>query len=265
MVPNGAGGSIDLLTRAVADRLEGLLGQPVIVENRTGAAGVIGTQIVRVAPPDGYLLLASSSSSNTIAPHVQANVPYDGVRDFAPIINIAWTTKILVVNPALPVHTLAEFVAYAGARPGALNYSSTGIGSSAHLDIEMFSSMAGIHMVNIPYRTVGEQTAAVIANDAQFNVNSITQTSNMVRAGRLRALAVVAPRRSILLPDVPTIAEAGMPDLDFRTWSGLSAPRDTTSASIPCTTASNTPFFPNTPGTPLGTSKPAAIRRVVNG
>ncbi|MEO6749249.1 MAG: tripartite tricarboxylate transporter substrate-binding protein [Casimicrobiaceae bacterium] len=227
MVPDGAGGSVDLVTREIAARLQTGLGQPVIVENRAGAGGAIGAEIARAAAPDGYYLLASSSATNTIVPHVQSTARYDGVRDFEPIANIAWTTKVLVVNPALPVHTLREFIDYAKARPGVLNYASTGAGSSAQLDNEMFCALAGVRVVEIPYRTVGEQTAAVMANHVQVNINSIKQTLGAVREGSLRALAVISSKRSPLMPDVPTMAEAGLPGYDFRTWSGLSAPLHT--------------------------------------
>jgi len=227
MVPDGAGGSIDLVTREIAARLQTELGQPVIIENRAGAGGAIGAEIARAAAPDGYYLLASSSATNTIVPHVQSTARYDGVRDFEPIANIAWTTKVFVVNPALPVHTLREFIDYAKARPGVLNYASTGAGSSAQLDNEMFCALAGVRVAEIPYRTIGEQTAAVMANHVQVNINSITQTLGAVRDGRLRALAVISLQRSPLMPDVPTMAEAGLPSYDFRTWTGLSAPLHT--------------------------------------
>ncbi len=227
VVPNGAGGSVDLVTRAIAARLESELGQPFIVENRTGASGAIGADVVRAAAADGYVLLAASSATNTIVPHAQAGVHYDGVRDFEPIVNLALTTKMIVVHPSLRVHTVSELIAYAKARPGVLNYSSTGIGSSTHLDAEMFAALAGIRIVNVPYRTPGQQNAAVVANDVQFVIGSITSAIGSVRAGRLRALAVVGQQRSPLLPDVPTIAEAGMPELEIRTWIGLAAPART--------------------------------------
>ncbi len=227
MVPNGAGGSIDLVTRAIADRIEADLGQPVIVENRTGASGAIGAEIVSNATPDGYYLLAASSSTNTIVPHVQKAVRYDGVSGFEPIANIAYTTKLIVVHPSLPAGTLREFIDYARERPGALNYASTGVGSSTQLDAEMFSALAGITMVNVAYRTPGQQNMAVVANEVQVCLGSITQLLGAVQSGRLRALAVIARQRSPLLPDVPTVAEAGMPDLDIRTWIGLSAPAGT--------------------------------------
>ena len=227
MVPNGAGGSIDLVARAIADRIETDLGQPVIVENRAGASGAIGAEIVFNAAPDGYYLLASSTSTNNIVPHVQKSARYDGVRGFEPIVNIAYTTKMVVVHPSLRVSTLRELIDYARARPGELNYSSTGVGSSTQLDAEMFSALAGITMVNVPYRTPGQQNAAVVANEVQVCLGSITQLQGSVQSGRLRALAVIARQRSPLLPDVPTVAEAGMPDLDIRTWIGLSAPAGT--------------------------------------
>jgi tripartite-type tricarboxylate transporter receptor subunit TctC len=227
VVPNPPGGSIDLVARAIADRLAQALGQPVVVENKNGASGLIGAKFVLASPADGYCLLASSSSTNTIMPHVVPHTGIDGVRDFAPIANIAWTTKAIVVNPSLPVATLRDFIQYAKARPDALNYGSTGPGSSQQLDTGIFMAAAGVRMVEVPYRTLAQQVSGLVANDVQFNVNSITQVAGAANARLVRALAVVAPRRSPLLPDVPTLAEAGLPGVDFRVWIGLSAPAAT--------------------------------------
>ena len=232
VVPNPVGGSIDLVARAIADRLAQTLGQPVVVENKNGASGLIGARFVLASPADGYCLLASSSSTNTIMPHVQRDAGIDGVRDFAPIANIAWTTKAIVVNPSLPVATLREFIQYAKARPDVLNYGSTGPGSSQQLDTGIFMAAAGVRMVEVPYRTLAQQVSGLIANELQFNINSITQVSSAANAGLVRALAVVAPRRSPLLPDVPTLAEAGLPGVDFRVWVGLSAPAGTPASVI---------------------------------
>jgi tripartite-type tricarboxylate transporter receptor subunit TctC len=232
VVPNPVGGSIDLVARALADRLGPLLGQPVVIDNRPGASGLIGARAVLVAPPDGYCLLASSSSTNTIMPHVQADAGFDGVRDFAPIANVAWTTKSVVVNPSLPVATLRELIAYAKAHPRELNYVSTGPGSSPQLDTGILMNAAGIEMTEVPYKSVTQQITSLIANEVQVGVSSLTQTVAAVRAGNLRALAVVAPKRSPLLPDVPTLAEAGLPGVDFRVWIGLSAPASTPPAVI---------------------------------
>jgi tripartite-type tricarboxylate transporter receptor subunit TctC len=232
VVPNAAGGSIDLVTRAVAQRISDELGQPIVIDNRDGASGIVGALLVKAAAPDGYTLLASSTSTNTLVTHTHTPPPFDGVRDFAPIVNIAYTTKMIIVNSALPVKTLAELIDYLRLRPGELNYSSTGIGSSSQLDTEMFCDRAHVQLTHVPYRTATQAAAAVAANEVQVSLGSITAGISFVRAGQARALAVIAQQRSPLLPDVPTIAEAGLPNLEIRTWIGLSGPKGTPAAVV---------------------------------
>lgn len=232
IVPNAAGGSIDQVLRAIAERIEPVFGQPFVIDNRSGASGAIGAELAKAAPPDGYTLLAGSTSTNTITPNAQSGARYDGVRDFLPVINIAYTTKMVSVNPSVPAHTLRELIAYARAHPGVLNYISTGVGSSSQLDSEMFAERAGIRITHVPYRSPAAGIMALVAGDVQLSLSSITTTIGAVRAGTVRALAVIADCRSPLLPDVPTIAEAGMPDLDIRTWIGLVAPLGTPPAVI---------------------------------
>jgi tripartite-type tricarboxylate transporter receptor subunit TctC len=232
VVPNAAGGSIDVVTRAIAQRIAPALGQPIVIDNRDGASGIVGALLVKAATPDGYTLLAASTSTNTLVAHTQAHAPFDGVGDFTPIVNIAYTTKMIIVNPALPVKTLRELIDYVRIRPGELNYSSTGIGSSSQLDTEMFCDRAHVRLTHVPYRTATQADAAVAANEVQVSLGSITAGIGFVRAGRARALAVIAQQRSPLLPDVPTIAEAGLPNLDIRTWIGLSAPKGTPAAVV---------------------------------
>jgi tripartite-type tricarboxylate transporter receptor subunit TctC len=227
VVPNGPGGSIDQVVRAVSERMAATLGEPFVIDNREGASGTIGALAVKAAAPDGYVLLASSTSTNTLTPHVQAHAGFNGVQDFTSIVNLAYTTKLVVVSATVPAHTLAELVDYARKHPGELNYGSTGIGSSAQLDAEMFCDLAGIHLTHIPYRNVNQAALALGANDVQVSLSSITALIAQIKSGRARALAVIADQRSPLLPDVPTVAEAGMPKLAIHTWIGLSAPAGT--------------------------------------
>ena len=232
VVPNGAGGSIDLVIRAVAQRVAPIVGQPIVIDNRDGASGTIGAILVKNAAPDGYILLASSTSTNTLVTHTLPHPAFDGVRDFLPIINIAYTTKMVAVNPSVPAKTLGQLIDYARAHPGELNYSSTGIGSSSQLDTEMFCDRARIQLVHVPYRTAYQAAQALATDDVQVSLGSITASIGFVRSGQARALAVIAEQRSPLLPDVPTVAEAGLPNLEIRTWIGLSAPRGTPATVI---------------------------------
>jgi tripartite-type tricarboxylate transporter receptor subunit TctC len=232
VVPQTAGGAVDVVTRVLADRMSDMLGRTVVVENKPGANGIIGTEAVREAPPDGYTLLAASSSTHAMAPHLTAHIPYDALRDFAPIVNIAYTTKVVMVNVDLPVRTLAEFIAYAQARPGVLNYGSTGVGSSTHLDAEQFSARAGIRLVHVPYRGAPQSNQALVNNEVQLLIGSITTAQGLLQARKVRALAVVSDHRSQLLPDVPTADEAGLPDFHVETWIGLVAPSGTPQAIV---------------------------------
>ena len=227
VVPNAAGGSIDLVLRAIAQRIGPALGQAIVVDNRDGASGIVGALLVKSAAADGYTLLASSTSTNTLVAHTQTPAPFDGVRDFAPIVNIAYTTKMIIVNPALPVKTLNELIHYARLHPGELNYSSTGVGSSSQLDTEMFCERAQMQLTHVPYRAATQAAEAVATNEVQVSLGSVTAGIGLVRGGQARALAIISRQRSPLLPDVPTVAEAGLPNLDIRTWIGLSAPKGT--------------------------------------
>jgi tripartite-type tricarboxylate transporter receptor subunit TctC len=227
IVPQTPGGAVDLVARMLADRIAAALGCAVVVENRPGANGVIGTEAVKNAAPDGYALLAASSSTHAMAPHTAAHIPYDPLDDFVPIVNVAYTTKVVMVNPALPVHTLAEFIAYARERPGVLNYGSTGRGSSTDLDVQLFAADTQLQFVHVPYRGAPQANQALVNNEVQFVIGSLTAALGQLQAGTLRALAVVSDRRMPLLPDVPTMAEAGLPGFDVQTWIGLVAPART--------------------------------------
>jgi len=227
VVPQAAGGAVDIVTRMLADRIAAALNCTVVVENKPGANGVIGTQAVKDAAPDGYTLLAASSSTHAMAPHTMRQIPYDALNDFVPIVNVAYTIKVVMVSPALPVRTLAEFIAYARDRPGVLNYGSTGFGSSTHLDVELFAADTGLRLVHVPYRSAPQHNQALVNNEVQLVIGSLTTALGLLQSGKLRALAIVSDRRTPLLPDVPTIEEAGLRGFDVRTWIGLVAPSGT--------------------------------------
>ncbi len=224
VVPTASGGAADLVARQVGERLGHALRNTVVVENKPGASGVIGSELVAHAAPDGYTLLFATSATQVINAYAIGKLPYDPVRDFAPIINLGYVTSVVVVNPALPVHTIAELIAYARARPGTLNYASSGTGSANHIDTEVFAALAGIHLVHIPYRGTADGYRALLRNEVQLMFGSITSALPYIRAGTLRALAVLVDRRSPLLPDVPTIAQAGLGSVDVRKWFGVLAP-----------------------------------------
>jgi tripartite-type tricarboxylate transporter receptor subunit TctC len=227
IVPAAPGGTMDLLSRALAERLETMLGVAVVVEDKPGANGIIANQAARRATADGYTLLAASTATLVMLPQVIASLGYDPLRDFVPVVNLVYQTKVVLVSSALGVATLDELVALARRRPGQLNYGSTGIGSSSHLDTAQLAALTGIEITHIPYRGSPQTVAALSANEIQVLLASVTAALPAIDAGRARALAVLADRRSPLLPDVPTIVEAGLPTLDVQTWIGVLAPAGT--------------------------------------
>ena len=214
VVPLPAGSAVDVIARLIAQRLSAKLGQPVVVENRAGASGTIGADIVAKAAPDGYTLGMATSTTHMTAPVLNAKLPYDPVKDFAPVATVAISPYVLVVNPKVPAHSIAELIALAKAKPKTLSYSSVGNASQAHLAGELFASMAGIELNHIPYKT---STYAVIdlnegRIDMQFGI--LGSSLALIREGKLRALAVSTEQRTEELPDVPTMIEAGLPDYD---------------------------------------------------
>ena len=232
IVPQSPGGTVDLTARLFAERLRSALNATIVVENRPGASGAIGSDFVAHAAPDGYTLLAASTNTHTMLPHVQASVPYDALRDFAPIANLVYTTSIVAVTRSLPVYTLSELIAYARAYPGKLNYASTGVGSSNHIDTELFKSLVHIDLVHIPYRGPTQAVEALASGEVQVELLAIGNSLGLVEAGLVRPLAVLSDQRSSLLPDVPTAAEAGLRELKVRFWVGLVAPAGTPSEVI---------------------------------
>lgn len=231
IVAFGAGATTDIIARIFANKLSEMWGQQLIVENRPGAGGVIGMESAAKATPDGYTL-ALCGISQTIAAALYKKLPYDHLRDFAPISMVATLPNILVVHPAVPARTVREFVAYAKANPGKLKYASSGVGASPHLTMELFKTTAGIDVVHVPYKTMAQGVTDLIGGhvDAAFN-NLPSQLAN-VRAGRMRALGVTSAKRVEQLPDVPTIIESGYPGFEVTVWQGLCAPIRTPAAII---------------------------------
>jgi tripartite-type tricarboxylate transporter receptor subunit TctC len=227
VVPFPPGGSTDVVGRLVAQGLQERLGQPVVVENRAGNAGIIGSNAVKMAAPDGYTLVMSNIGSQGIAPFVYPSVPYDTMRDFVHIGLMGTYYNVLLVNPAFPARTLAEFLAEARRRPGAINFATSGNGSSNHLLGELLKLEAGIDIVHVPYRGAGPALTATIGGEVPAMFDSIPSASAQIRAGNLRPLAVSAPRRLPYLSEVPTFTELGFPRLVASNWFGLSAPAGT--------------------------------------
>jgi len=227
IVPFPPGGSTDIVARIVAQKLGERIGQPLVVENRGGAGGTIGTEAVAKATPDGYILGFASTSTHAVAPAVYTKLGYDPVKGFAPISLVAVTPYLLVVNPKTDVKSLNEFVAFVKARPGKLNYASAGTGSTTHLAMEMLKSAAGLFIVHIPYNGNGPAGTAVIAGDVEFLFGSLPAVLPHAKSGRVRPLAVGTPKRSPSLPDVPTVAESGFADFDASLWLAVMAPAGT--------------------------------------
>jgi len=223
VVPFAAGGSTDILARIVSDRLQPALKQPVIVENRTGASGNIGTAAVARSTPDGYTLLAQGHLANTMNHALFAAMPFDGVHDFSPITLLAYVTNTMVTHPSVPAANVAEFIARAKTSPGSLAYASAGAGSTNHLCGALLENMAGISMVHVPYRGGAPAVADTVAGQTQVMFTAGTQSLEHVKAGRLRLLAVTEGRRSSLLPQVPTVAET-LPGYEMAVWYGAYGP-----------------------------------------
>jgi tripartite-type tricarboxylate transporter receptor subunit TctC len=230
IVPQSAGGSTDLVARPLARKLADTFGQAVVVDNRPGAGSVSGTDLVAKAAPDGYTLLAVAASV-TMSPSLY-KLPFDPVRDLAAISQLTSLPNILVVHPSLPVNSVQEFIAYARARPGQLNFGSSGVATGTHLSMELLMYMTGIRMTHVPYKGGSLNVNALIAGETQVNFSTISTALPHVKTGRLRALAVSTAKRSPAAPEVPTIAESGVKDYDYSSWIGLLAPAKTPAAVI---------------------------------
>ncbi|MFL5072289.1 MAG: Bug family tripartite tricarboxylate transporter substrate binding protein [Xanthobacteraceae bacterium] len=227
IVPFPPGGGNDTVARAIAQQLGPDLGQPMVIDNRPGAGGSVGAELAAKAPPDGYTLFLAGVGSHAVNPNVHAKLPYDPVKDFAPVTLLASAPSVLVVNPAVPARTIAEFTAYARANPGKLNYASNGAGSAAQLAAAMYETMAGVRMVHVPYKGIAPAMTDLMGGEVQLMFGTIVALVPHIQAGKLRALAVTSRKRSPLLPDLPTLAESGLPDYQAGSWYGILAPAGT--------------------------------------
>jgi len=228
VVPFGAGGPADVAARLIGNVLQESMGQPFVVENRTGAGGVIGTQEVAKSPPDGYTLLMMSNTqtaNESLVPPAQRK--YDLMRDLAPIAPVNSSDLVIVVHPSVQARTLAEFIALAKSQPGKLNYASSGQGTPYHMAGELFKTMAGIDLLHVPYRNSGEARSGVIGGQVQMMIDAVPAMAPNIAEKQVRALATTGTARSAVLPDVPTVTKAGVPGYEATIWLGLMAPAGT--------------------------------------
>jgi tripartite-type tricarboxylate transporter receptor subunit TctC len=227
IVPVAPGGVTDVVARVLASQLQQSLGQPVIVENRAGGSGIPAAELVTHAKADGYTLFMGTIGTLTVNPSVFPNLSYDPAKDFVPVSLVASAPTVLVVNPSVPARSVRELIEYAKAHPGALNYASFGNATSPHLAGELFKSLAGVQIVHIPYKGGAPAMTDLLGGRVQMMFDNIITSLPHVKEGKLRALAVTAPTRSKLMPDVPTMAEAGLPGQEVSGWVGLVAPAGT--------------------------------------
>jgi len=232
VVPYPAGGPLDTVARLVGQKVSESLKQPVLVENKPGAGGNIGADMVAKAAPDGYTLLMGAVATHAINPTLYASIPYDAQKDSIPVTQIASTPNVLVVNPSLPVHSVQEFIAYAKAHPGELNFGSGSTGSAGHLAGELFKSMAGVQMTHVPYKGAAPAMTDLIGGRLQLMFDNLASSLVQIKAGKVRALAVTTAKRTELAPELPTIAESGLPGFDINTWFGLFVPAGTPPAIV---------------------------------
>jgi tripartite-type tricarboxylate transporter receptor subunit TctC len=232
VVPFPPGGSLDITGRLIAQRLSEMWGQSVVVENRPGAGGNIGADFVAKSPPDGYTILMGALSTHAVNPSLYRKMPYDAAKDFVPITLIATTPNVLVVNASSPVNSVKEFIAYTKANPGKLSFGSGSNGSAGHLAGELYKVETGTDSVHIPFKGGAPATQALLAGDTQFMFDNLANAMAQVKAGKLKALAVTTAERSKLVPELPTLAEAGLPGFDISTWYGFFAPAGTPPAVV---------------------------------
>jgi tripartite-type tricarboxylate transporter receptor subunit TctC len=231
VVPLATGGGSDIVARIVAQALSEAWGHSVVVDNRPGAGSTIGTAIVAKAAPDGYTLLVSSSAV-AIAPAIYQPLPFDTAKDLAPISLLASQPSVLAVHASVPAQSVRELLALARAKPGQLSYGSAGAGSATHLGSELFRFMAKIDLLHVPYKSAGLATNALLAGETQMLVTNMASVLPHAKAGKLRVLGITSAKRSALLPDVPTVAEAGLPGYEYLTWYGMLAPAGVPAARI---------------------------------
>ena len=224
VVPYPPGGGIDILARQLAEKFASQWGQPVVVENRPGGSTIPGTDAVAKSAPDGHTVLLSTDASFSINPHLFAKLPYDAQRDFIPVTMLILLQQLLVAHPGLPANNLQELIALARSKPGSLNYASYGSGSQPHLSGEMLKNRAGIDIVHVPYKGISLAVPAAMAGEVQLTFSGIATSIGPLRAGKLKAIAIGGPKRSLLLPEVPTFAELGFPEVETHAWFGLFLP-----------------------------------------
>jgi tripartite-type tricarboxylate transporter receptor subunit TctC len=226
ILPFPPGGGTDILGRLLAERLATQLGQPVVVENRGGAGGNLGAEAAARSAPDGYTIVLVAPSL-AISPSLYKKLAYDPIKDFAPVSLVATVPNVMVTNPSVPARTLADFIAIAKRKPGGMNFGSGGNGTSNHLAGELFNIVAGVRLVHVPYKGVNLAMNDVMSGEVHLVVIGIPAAAPHIKAGKLRALAVIDSKRAAALPDVPTVAEAGLPDFEVTTWYGVLAPAGT--------------------------------------
>ena len=227
IVPFPPGGGTDIGTRIIAQKLSEAWGQPVLVENRGGAAGIVGTEATAKSAPDGYTIMMGNIGTHAINVSLYKKLPYDPVKDFAPISHVAGLPLFVLVHPSVKVTSIKELIAFAKAQPGKLDYSSSGSGGSMHVAAELFKNMTGTHMVHIPYKGGGPAVADLLAGQVPVSFATVLETLPHVKSGRLRALAVTSANRSLASPSVATVAESGVPEYESISWLALFAPAGT--------------------------------------
>jgi tripartite-type tricarboxylate transporter receptor subunit TctC len=227
IVPFAAGGGNDNVARLVGKRLSDSLGQQLVIDNRPGAGGVLGAELAAKAAPDGYTLFLGGVASHAVNPNLNDRLPYDPIRDFAPVVLLASAPLVLVVHPSVPADSVKAFVALARSKPGQLNYASNGNGSSSHLAAVMFDSMTGVDMVHVPYKGLSPALADLLSGRVQVMFSSVVAILPHIKAEKLRGLAVTGSRRLPSMPNLPTIAESGLPGYEASSWYGVLAPAGT--------------------------------------
>jgi tripartite-type tricarboxylate transporter receptor subunit TctC len=231
IVTGGAGGSTDVVARIVGDKLAGVLGQPLVYDNRPGASGIIAAELTAKSPPDGYTMYLGTTGGLAINASLFKKLPYDPVRDFAPVILVGTQPYMLIVHPSVHAKTVAELVKLAKSAPGKITYSHSGVGSATHLASALLESVAGVTFLSVPYKSPAHFTA-VLSGEVSFTITSVFLSWNQVQAGKVRALAVTGKQRSAVAPDVPTMMEAGVPGYEMGNWYGLLMPAATSPAIV---------------------------------
>src|SRR5213075_859540 len=227
VVPYPAGGPLDTVARLLGQKVSESLKQPVVVDNKPGAGGNIGADAVAKSAPDGYTILMGAVATHAINPTLYANIPYDPIKDFQPVTQLASTPNVLIVNNSVPASNVREFIAYAKANPGKLNFGSGSTGSAGHLAGELFKAMAGVEMTHVPYKGAAPAMQDLIGGQIDLMFDNLASALGQVRAGKVRALAVTTAQRTALAPELPTIAESGLPGFDISTWFGVFVPAGT--------------------------------------